>query len=422
MVPMDNSISKLLGEDTLPPEIVTTLQEAFDKKVAEASQKAEQAVREEMARRYENDKENLVEAMDRMLSDVVQQHANEHKQAVAKFVEARSAFRKAVKESRKNYDAKLTESMDKSRKVVVEALRTEIVKLREQKQALLAEKLASAEKLNAMKESLAKMYAKRIRKIDEFVVRQVQAELKEFNQDHRSLVETRVKLVSEGRKRLRETQARFVKEAAKNVEKVVNEALKGEMTQLHEDLERNRQNMFGRRIFEAVAAEYLTSYLAEGTEIRKLQTTLESVKSEADDAKAKLNEALKEGQIATRKARLAEDRAVRNKMLSELLSNLRGEKRAIMEGMLETVKTPALRESFNKLLPVVLNETTRPTAQKRPLMEVAQRKTIAPAAASSTVVTGDNQRATRLFESAQAETTDFNDDIAQVVRLAGIQK
>jgi hypothetical protein len=273
-----------------------------------------------------------------------------------------------------------------------------------------------------MKESLAKMYAKRIRKIDEFVVRQVQAELKEFNQDHRSLVETRVKLVSEGRKRLRETQARFVKEAAKNVEKVVNEALKGEMTQLHEDLERNRQNMFGRRIFEAVAAEYLTSYLAEGTEIRKLQTTLESVKSEADDAKAKLNEALKEGQIATRKARLAEDRAVRNKMLSELLSNLRGEKRAIMEGMLETVKTPALRESFNKLLPVVLNETTRPTAQKRPLMEVAQRKTIAPAAASSTVVTGDNQRATRLFESAQAETTDFNDDIAQVVRLAGIQK
>jgi len=69
---MDNSISKLLGEDTLPPEIVTALQEAFDKKVAEATKQAESAVREEMARRYEHDKENLVEAMDRMLTDVVQ--------------------------------------------------------------------------------------------------------------------------------------------------------------------------------------------------------------------------------------------------------------------------------------------------------------------------------------------------------------
>jgi len=121
------------------------------------------------------------------------------------------------------------------------------------------------------------------------------------------------------------------------------------------------------------------------------------------------------------------------------LSNLRGEKRTIMEGMLETVKTDALRATFNKLLPVVLDETSSTrrglsssTATKRPLMEVNQKRPVSsvpsvngnvnPQRNTSTVVTGDNQRATRLFESAQAETTDFNDDIAQVVRLAGIQK
>ena len=65
-----------------------------------------------------------------------------------------------------------------------------------------------------------------------------------------------------------------MKEAAIKVEKVINTTLKREMTQLHEDLERNRQNMFGRRIFEAVAAEFMTSYLNEGTEIRKLQECL----------------------------------------------------------------------------------------------------------------------------------------------------
>jgi hypothetical protein len=113
---MDNSISSLLGEGTLPPEMVTALQEAFDKKVAEAQKLAETAVREEMARRYEHDKENLVEAMDRMLTDVVQKQANEHQTAVTKFVEARTAFRKAVKESRTKYDTKLNEGMTRSRR------------------------------------------------------------------------------------------------------------------------------------------------------------------------------------------------------------------------------------------------------------------------------------------------------------------
>ncbi|CAM6055305.1 unnamed protein product [Sphagnum tenellum] len=409
----------------LPPEMISTLEEAFEKRVVETRKQVEMSVREEMAARYENDKANLVEAMDRMLSDVVQKHIAEKNEAVAKFKEARMTFRKAVKENRKKYNTKLDESVQQSRTVMMEALRKEIGKLREQKKILVAEKLASADKLTAMKESMAKLYSKRIRKIDEFVVRQVRKELGSFNDDHRALVETRVKLVTEGRKKLRETQARFVKQAARNVEKVVNESLKREMTQLHEDLERNRQNMFGRRIFEAVAAEYLTSYLAEGTEIRNLQNKLEETKKEAEGAKAKLTEAVKEGQIATRKARLAEDRAVRGKMMGELLTNLRGEKRTVMEGMLETVKTEALRETFNKLLPVVLDEGRKTNVrdnggQKKPLMEVGNQQPRRPVAS---VVTGNNRSATRLFETAQAETnTDFNDDIAQVVRLAGIQK
>jgi hypothetical protein len=52
------------------------------------------------------------------------------------------------------------------------------------------------------------------------------------------------------------------------------------MKQLHEDIEAHRQNDFGRRIFEAVAAEFQTSYLAEGTEMRKLQKVLESKQAE----------------------------------------------------------------------------------------------------------------------------------------------
>lgn len=414
---MDTTISKLLGEGGLPAELVASLQEAFDKKVAEAHEQAEASVREEFASRYEHDKSNLVEAMDRMLTDVVQKHAAEKQAAVQKFVEARTAFRRAVKENRAKSAATLNENLARSRAVVTESLKREVVKLREQKQALTKARLETAGKLEAIKESLARTTAERFVKIDRFVTQQVTRELKEFSEDHRALVETRVKLVREGRKKLRETQARFVKEAAKNVEQVITEALVREMKQLHEDLERNRQNMFGRRIFEAVAAEFMTSYLAEGTEIRKLQNEVASKDGALAEATKKLDEALTVGQQAARKARLAEDRAVRSKVMGELLSNLRGERRTVMEGMLETVKTDALRTTFNKLLPVVLDETARKptTAAKKPLVESTRAK---PAA---TVVTGDNRTAARLFESNKADA-EMDSAIAQVVRLAGISK
>ena len=412
---MDNNITQLF-DGKLPPELVSSIQEAFDKKVEDVREQTEMSVREEFARRYDNDKENLIEALDRMTTDIIQKHSEEKADTIGKFVEARNAFRKAIKESRKVYRSKLDEQTNVSREVVSSKLKAELLKLRETKRTLSNERLAYADKLSAVKETLALDHAKRLRKIDEFVVRQVEKELKEFIEDHQALVKTRVKLVSESRSRLKETQKRFVKEAASKVEKMVNETLGREMTQLHEDLEKNRQNMFGRRIFEAVAAEFMTSYLSEGTEIRKLQNVLETNEKALTEAKGQLNEAVKNGQVAVRKAHLAEDRATRTKMLSELLTPLRGEKRQVMEGMLETVKTSSLRESFNKLLPVVLDETTRKAPTGRTVLTEHEKRI----PRTQTVITG-GQRSNRLSEAVDAEAREIDPDIAQVIKLAGIK-
>lgn len=414
---MDNNITQLFGEGKLPPEIVSSIQEAFDKKVAEVREQTEMSVREEFARRYDHDKENLIEAIDRMTTDIVQKHTDEKTEAVGKFVEARKAFRNAIKESRQTYRTKLDEQTTVTREAVSVKLKTEILKLREAKKALTNERLTYADKLTAVKETLAADHAKRLRKIDEFVVRQVDKELKEFLEDHKRLIQTRAKLVAESRTKLADTQKRFVKEAAKKVEKMVNETLVREMTQLHEDLETNRQNMFGRKIFEAVAAEFMTSYLSEGTEVRKIQTVLDEKEKALNEAQDKLKEAVKDGQLAIRKARLAEDRATRSKVLGELLMPLRGEKRKVMEGMLETVRTEALKESFNKLLPVVLDETTRKaTPSKTVLTETDNSKVTR----TSTVVTG-GQRSNRLAEAVEAEANDISPDLDRVIRLAGIK-
>lgn len=417
---MDKKLAELLESTGLSTEIVQNLQEAFEKKVAEAREETEMSMREEFARRYEHDKSQLVEAMDRMLTDVVSKQEESNAAEMTKFVEARQAFRSAVKESRQNYKTKLREHLALTRNFAVEQLGKEASALRAERKSLSEAKTQLKAQMKALKENTVAQQADRLKKIDEFVVRQVSKELKEFSEDHRALVETRVKLVSESRKKLKEMQSKFIKHSAEKVETMVNESLKREMNQLHEDLERNRQNMFGRRIFEAVAAEYMTSYLAEGTEVRKLQTMLEGKSAELTEVTSKLNEVEQKTEVARRKAALAEDRAARTQIMSELLSNLRGEKRMVMEGMLETIKTPNLRTSFNKLLPVVLNENTRKAANSQGSKKLMEDR--APEKRVVTEHTG-SQRANRLYETAQAESeVETDSDLATVVRLAGIQK
>lgn len=415
---MDNTITKILGDSTLPQELVETLQEAFDKRVAEARTEAEESIREEMARRFEQDKNTLVEAMDLMLTDVATKHAAQIAEEAEKFTTARAAFREAKKNIQGAYKARLSEQLGVSRQFVNEAVRKEVLALREAKSALVAERLAVAGALNEQRAALVSDYGRRVQKIEEFITRHVKMELGELAQDQKALVEARVKLVAEGRKKLRETQESFVREAAKKVDRFVTEALSTEIGQLHEDLERNRQNMFGRRIFEAVAAEFMTSYLAEGTEIGKRDKVIEGLKSDVATATRKLAETTATADQAARKARLAEARAQRTTIMSELLSNLRGEKRAVMENLMETVKTDALRDTFNKLLPSVLSESGRKATTAAP---AAPRRALAEGRGDTAkVVTGD--RSTRVFETTTAESAIADEDVQNILRLAGMSK
>jgi hypothetical protein len=261
--------------------------------------------------------------------------------------------------------------------------------------------------------------AARVAKIDKFVVGQVSKELREFQEDKQALVNKKVELVAEARKKLAETQRNFVREAAKLVDKKVTESMKVEMTQLHEDLERNRQNMFGRRIFEAVATEFMTSYFSEGTEVKKLEKVLESKESELSKLKQKLQESQQATDAAARKSKLAEEASARTRVMSELLAPLGRDKRAVMQELLESVKTPMLREAYNKYLPAILNEGSKKVATqgRQTLSETATAKP-----KSCVAITGD-QRINRLQESVETqESEQVSVETAQILKLAGITK
>lgn len=405
----------------LAPELLVPLQEAFDKKIEDVRGEVESDLRSEFAQRYENDKSQLVEAIDRMVTDTLTGLKTEHATEVKKLSESRDDFRAARKDCAKSYKKKISEHLALIDKFAVQQIGKEAQSLQEQKISSRSQAEQLAEDLESAKLILAKKHTAHMRKIDEFVTRQLTKELNEFQQDKRALVETRLKLVKEGRTKLAETQTRLIREGAKKIEKVVASTLNREMTEMHEDIERNRQNMFGRRIFEAVATEFLTSYFAEGTEVRKLQNVLEaqnkevaSNKAEMQAIRSKLSEASQAIDTAKRKAKLAEASADRSKIMSELLAPLRGEKRAVMEQMLETTRTENLRESYRKLVPVVLAEGSRKVAPEapKPLIEgKTERRPVA--------LTGD-KRPTRMFESNEADTLSV--ELSRVSDLAGIRR
>lgn len=470
---MDNIVKKLFEAGLLSDDDQKSLQESFDARiqgeVAVMRESVETQIREEMSQRFEHDKATLVEAMDRMLTDVVQKYestrvteATKLREAKARYeaavTEARTAYKTRVKEhaqvlesfvmkklsselsefnedknavsdmrlklaeanatNKSAYKQRMQEHMSLMRKFVVEKLDGELKSLQEEKSALANQKAALVTEAAARTKQIEETMATRVAAIDRFVVGKVASELREFQEDKRALVEKKVQLVTEARSKLRETQRKFVMEAAKLVDQKVSETMKVELKQLHEDLEHNRQNMFGRRIFEAVATEYMSSYFSEGTEVKKMEKVLESMTQELASTKRKLQESKQATDVAARKGKLAEDAAARTRVMSELLTPLARDKRAVMQELLETVKTTQLREAYTKYLPAVLNEGGKK-------VNALSRQTLSEASVQSkscVAITGD-QRINRLQESVETqESVEVSEETATILKLAGIKK
>lgn len=403
------TIEEILNE-TLAPEIKEEIKEAFDAKV--------EGIRSDMAARFEHDKAQIIEAMDKMIKDALIVQETAKIEEMAKLAEARVAYKNAINESKQLTRSAIKQLSESATTLVSAKLAEEVKSLRSDRAAIAdrAEKLA--ESVEEAKAKLVENHKAHLANINEFVIKSVSRELNEFAEDKRALVETRVRLISESKARLADAQKSFIAESAKKVNDFVKSQLNSEIKQLHEDIERNRENAFGRRIFEAVAGEYMTSFLSEGSEVRELQKVLEAKEAEIASAAAKVEvaerkimEAKDAAAEAERRFIIESERNERKAIMESLLSPLAGEKRAVMEHMLETMKTSQLEAQFNKFLPIVLKEGVKKTAPKKATLN-ENAAPVAPAIV-------DGGRADR-FEAV--EQPEANSAVQELVMLAGIRK
>lgn len=372
---MAKKIDEILSESVgLTEETRGQIIGLWESRLAEAREEVAATLREEFARKFEHDKGVLVESMDRFLTDKVRVELEEFAEDKRQLVSERIA-----------YKSKLVEHTGMLNKFITEAVAKEMKEFASEKKA--------------MKENFSKL--------ENFLLKQLAEEIREFRLDKKSLVEQKVKMVTEGKQKLQETKAQFIKRAAQIIESNIEKTLRAEIGQFKEDIRVARENDFGRKIFESVAAEFMTSYLNEGTELKKMQKVLESKNAQL----AKLNESVKKSRSLMEgmdtKLKATQDLVERQKVMTELLAPLSKDKKEVMKELLESVQTKNLQSQYNKYLPSVLNEAVerKPASTKTQLNE-----------ATLSANTGNRAKV------AQADESSDTSDLQKILSLAGIRK
>lgn len=328
---MLDAFKQLVESGVMSEEVKTSIEEAFSQKIQENRDQVTAELREEFAQKYNHDKTVMVEAIDKMLGD----------RLAAEMAELHED-KKALAEAKAQYTQRIAGDAKKLEGFVFKQLGKEIVEFQGDRKSV----------------------SENFGKLEQFVVHALSKEIGEFANDKKNLAETKVKLVREAKAKFEDIKQDFIKRSSKVVEGVVTRKLTTEIHQLQEDISSARSNDFGRRLFEAFAQEYAGSYLNDKSETSKLLKIIQRKDQELAETKQSNTE--KQGLVesAQREIRVTKDLLERKQVMSELLSPLSGEKRVIMQELLESVQTPKLHLAFDKYLPAVM-EGARTKADKK---------------------------------------------------------
>ena len=334
---MIDAISKLVESGAISEDVQKSIQEAWDSKVKENRETVGAELREEFAKRYEHDKANMIEAIDKMMTEKLQEE-------ISKFVEDRKALAQekiAYKENVGKHSGKLQEFI--------------MQKLSEELKELHTDRKGVHEKFS---------------KMEEFVVNALAKEIKEFHEDKKGVVETKVKLVAEAKKQMAKMKEAFITKSAKVVESAVNKKLAEEIAQLKEDITSAREINFGKKIFEAFASEYQNSYLNEKSETSKLMKVVDETTLKLKDAEKAVEEKKAVIESKEAEAKRQADLMERNEKMAEMLKPLGKNKGEVMAQLLESVQTDKLQTSFDKYLPHVMAD--KPVASGKKIISEAK--------------------------------------------------
>lgn len=322
---MLDALKSLFENNVISEEIKADIETAWATRIQENRDQVTAQLREEFAQKYDHDKSVMVEAVDKMITD-----------RLAFEIQEFTEDRKGLAEAKARYVVAIREHSDTLQNFMLETLSKEINELYED-QKLLAENFS---------------------KLEGFIVSALAKEIADFYNDKKDLAEAKVRLVKEAKDQFAQLKSKFVKHSAGLVEQIVTTNLSKEIDQLKDDIDRSRENDFGRRMFEAFTSEYQHSLLNEKSETSKLLKVVaekETALAEARQVLVKAQQIIENKDLAISRAK---DLAERKEIMNELLGPLAKDQRSIMGELLESVQTGKLRVNYDKYLPAVLSGKT----------------------------------------------------------------
>ncbi len=161
---MIDAISKLVESGAISEDTQKAISDAWESKIKENRETVGAELREEFAKRYEHDKANMIEAIDKMMTDKLSEE-------ISKFVEDR----KALAQEKIAYKENVGKHSGKLQEFIMQKLSEELKELHSDRKGV----------------------HENFKKMEEFVVNALAKEIKEFHEDKKGVVETKVKLVAE---------------------------------------------------------------------------------------------------------------------------------------------------------------------------------------------------------------------------------
>jgi hypothetical protein len=373
---MRDAIKSLVENGIISNETREAITEAWDEKVIENKETVRAELREEFANRYKHDKSVMVESINKMVTESLTQELSEFAQDKRELAKQIVAHKRTMKEAAKKFESFVARQL--------------------------------AEEVNEFR-SDRKAQNEATKKLEKFVIGQLAEEITEFAQDKQALTETKVKLVREAKAKLAQVEKKFVAKSASLVKEAVTQGLQTEITQLKEDISAARENMFGRKIFEAFASEFTLTHLSENKEIAQLRKQIGKRDTVIAESRKTLAKGKKLVESKDKQIRVITESTVRNKKIDSLVTNLTAEKAGTMRELLESVNdTARLGAAFDKYLPAVLNDGRK--SKQFALKDGKQALT-----ESRTAMTGNKKTTAKRHTQVDATVID-------IATLAGLKK
>lgn len=238
-------------------------------------------------------------------------------------------------------------------------------------------------------------------KISEMLVQEIE-ELKEDISRFRDLEAEYAGKLVESKAQMKVQLEADLKTLVEKLDVFLEMRMAAEFQELKEDMQRVKENEFGRNVFESFVKEYRKNFV-DGTaterELKETREKLVKTSKQLKETKEQINE-------KTRTAKM-----------EKLLAPLNGKKREVMETILKTLPTDQLEEGYKTFVGRVIRETTDEGSKEKENTKVLAEGSSADKSKKSTVKTGDTEQKVQLEESVDPKLETLKEHMR---RAAGI--